>query len=156
MELLAAGELVGASQESGLALTGYFVGERGLRTWRRRAAQVSADPASGSWVQGAVISEPDGQIVGWSGFHGPPDVEGMIEVAYAVDPDFRRQGYAKAMVAGLLERASADPGVRTVRATISPDNAGSLATVRAFGFTQTGEQWDEEDGLELVFEISAH
>lgn len=37
MELLAAGELAGASRESGLALTGYFVSERGLRTWRRRA-----------------------------------------------------------------------------------------------------------------------
>jgi RimJ/RimL family protein N-acetyltransferase len=38
-----------------------------------------------------------------------------------------------------------------VRASIRPDNAGSLATVARFGFAKTGEQWDREDGLEWVF-----
>jgi L-amino acid N-acyltransferase YncA len=41
--------------------------------------------------------------------------------------------------------------VRTVRATISPDNAASLHIVRAADFVEVGEQWDDEDGLELVF-----
>jgi RimJ/RimL family protein N-acetyltransferase len=42
-----------------------------------------------------------------------------------------------------------------VRATISPDNAASLATIAGFGFTENGEQWDEEDGRELIFERPA-
>jgi RimJ/RimL family protein N-acetyltransferase len=41
--------------------------------------------------------------------------------------------------------------VHVVRASISPDNAGSLATIAGLGFTKAGEQWDPEDGLELVF-----
>ncbi|MFE6365457.1 hypothetical protein ACFVP3_36360 [Streptomyces sp. NPDC057806] len=42
-----------------------------------------------------------------------------------------------------------------MRATISPDNLASLATISGFGFVEVGEQWDEVDGLELVFEVPA-
>ena len=31
----------------------------------------------------------------------------------------------------------------------------SLATIAGFGFAEAGEQWDDEDGLELIFEIPA-
>ena len=74
---------------------------------------------------------------------------------YTVVPESRRQGYARAMLAELLRRAAAEPAVRIVRATISPGNAASLATIAGFGFVEAGEQWDEENGLELIFEIPA-
>jgi RimJ/RimL family protein N-acetyltransferase len=80
----------------------------------------------------------------------------MVEIGYSVSPEFRRQGYAQAMLAELLRRAAAEPTVRTVRATISPGNAASLATISGFGFAEVGEQWDDEDGLELIFEIPAN
>jgi len=35
-------------------------------------------------------------------------------------------------------------------ATVAPDNAPSLAVVRAAGFVHVGEQMDPVDGLELV------
>jgi hypothetical protein len=43
--------------------------------------------------------------------------------------------------------------VTTVRATISPDNLPSLAVVTAAQFRHVGEQWDEVDGTELIFEL---
>ena len=43
-----------------------------------------------------------------------------------------------------------------VRATVSPDNAASLAVIRNGRFVHVGEQWDDEDGLELVFEKALH
>ncbi|MDX6265171.1 MAG: hypothetical protein QOH84_6859, partial [Kribbellaceae bacterium] len=89
---------------------------------------------------------------GHGGYHGPPDENGMVEVGYTVDAQYRRQGYAKAILTALIERAAAEPGVTTVRASISPTNAASLATIAGFGFLEAGEQWDEEDGLELLFE----
>ncbi len=55
------------------------------------------------------------------------------------------------MLAALVRRAEADPAVRVVRASISPANVGSLATIAGFGFRKAGEQWDPEDGLEFVF-----
>ena len=41
---------------------------------------------------------------------------------------------------------------RVCVASVSPRNAASLALVRSLGFRQVGEQIDEVDGLELVFE----
>ena len=76
----------------------------------------------------------------------------MVEVGYSVDPVHRRRGYATAMLRTALDWAASEPSVRTVRASISPDNEASLATLRPFGFEPVGEQWDDEDGLELLFE----
>jgi hypothetical protein len=45
--------------------------------------------------------------------------------------------------------------VRTVRVTISPDNVASYQLASHYGFTQTGEQWDDEDGLEIIYEVDA-
>jgi RimJ/RimL family protein N-acetyltransferase len=76
----------------------------------------------------------------------------MVEVAYGVDPAFRRQGYGGALLATALDWAASVPAVTVVRASVSPDNVASLATLGPFGFEKVGEQWDEEDGLELLFE----
>ena len=144
------GDLDAAGAAAGITLSPYLVDESWL--WRIRRDQIAADPASADWIARAAVDAETGEVVGHGGFHGPPDADGVVEVAYSVDPRFRRRGYAKAMLAALLERAAADPAVRTVRASIRPDNAGSLATIAGFGFHKTGEQWDPEDGLEFVFE----
>ena len=49
----------------------------------------------------------------------------------------------------LNERIAAD---RRVRLAMLPIGDG-LSLVRKLGFGHTGSQWDEEDGLELVFEL---
>jgi ribosomal-protein-alanine N-acetyltransferase len=46
-------------------------------------------------------------------------------------------------------------GVKRFRASVAPDNERSLNLIGKLGFVQTGEQWDERDGLELVFELEA-
>jgi hypothetical protein len=48
-----------------------------------------------------------------------------------------------------------DPLVHRVRVTISPDNVASSGLVAQYGFTEVGEQWDDEDGLEIIYEIDA-
>jgi ribosomal-protein-alanine N-acetyltransferase len=95
-------------------------------------------------------------VVGKAGFHGPPDEHGMVEVGYAIVPELRRRGYARAALEALLQRAGREPAVRVVRASVSPDNAASLGLIRQYGFVRVGEQWDDEDGLELVYEVAAH
>jgi len=79
----------------------------------------------------------------------------MVEVGYAVDPAYRRQGYARAALEALLARAAADPGIRTVRASVRPDNVASIRLILQYLFVQVGEQWDDEDGLELIYEVAA-
>ena len=104
-------------------------------------------------MTGIIWDEDLGVAVGAAGFHGSPDADGMVEVGYSVDPDYRRRGYARAAMQALLDRAVADPDVRVLRATISPDNEPSLNLIASFGLERNGEQWDEEDGLEWIFEI---
>jgi [ribosomal protein S5]-alanine N-acetyltransferase len=154
MTALLDGRLAEASREAGIALTPYFLTDDALRLWRLRVGQIAADPGSAHWVARAVVAEPEGVVVGHAGFHGPPDETGMVEVAYSVDPAYRRRGYARAMLRELLRRAGAEPGVSTVRASISPGNVASLATISGLGFAEVGEQWDEEDGRELIFEVA--
>jgi len=80
----------------------------------------------------------------------------MVEIGYAVDPVYRRRGYARAALLALLQRASNEPQVRTVRVTISPDNLASSQLAAQYGFIEVGQQWDDEDGLEIVYEVAAN
>jgi RimJ/RimL family protein N-acetyltransferase len=148
MAALVDGDLARASEAAGVPLTRYILDHAWL--WRIRHEQVLADPDAADWVARAALV--DGEVVGHVGFHGPPDDAGMVEVAYSVDPLRRRRGHARRLLATALDWAASDPRVRTVRASISPTNVASLATIRPFGFTHVGEQWDDEDGLELVYE----
>lgn len=144
------GDLATASARSGVALPPFFLEEDWL--WRLRLDQVRADPAAQDWVVRAVVVEPEG-VVGHAGFHGPPDADGAVEVGYTVLPHLRGRGFATAALRALVAEAAAAPGVRVVRASVSPDNAASLAVVRRVGFVQVGEQVDEVDGIELVHEL---
>ena len=123
--------------------------------WRIRLEQAAGDPTALAWIARAARDGRTGEVVGHVGFHGPPDYRGMVEVAYAVDPAYRRRGYARAMLRTALAWAAAEPTVEVVRASISPENHASMATLRPFGFRHIGEQYDEEDGLELLFERPA-
>jgi ribosomal-protein-alanine N-acetyltransferase len=153
MTALLDGDLPAASRMAGVALTEYFVTDKARWLWRLRLQQIAADPDHARWMAPQVVVGDEGVVIGHAGFHGPPDEVGMVEIGYSVVPDFRRQGCARAVLIELLHRAAAEPVVTTVRATISPDNVASLATIAGFGFVEVGEQWDEEDGLELIFEV---
>ena len=97
-------------------------------------------------------------MIGHAGYHGPPgvnateDPETRSRSATRSNPPFRGRGHATAAVVELLRRAE-ERGVRHYIASVSPSNEPSLAIVRKLGFVQTGERMDDEDGLELVFEL---
>ena len=120
-----------------------------------RSRQVGENPASAAWVTGVIWDEQQHLAVGRAGYHGPPDTAGMVEIGYAVDPAYRRLGYARAALEALLQRATDEPQVHTVRVTISPDNQASYELVSQYGFTEVGQQWDDEDGLEIIYEVPA-
>jgi len=124
---------------------------------RLRRDQARADPAREEWLPRAIAF--DGRMVGHIGFHGPPGVNGpkkanALEVGYTVFEPFRRRGYATEAVVAILDWARAEHGVRHFVASVSPGNEPSLALVRRLDFRQTGTQWDDEDGEELVFELT--
>jgi RimJ/RimL family protein N-acetyltransferase len=143
-ELAEAGRLVGRP------LPEFFLEEKWL--WRIRLDQLRRSPEDAPWLVRAVLLQRTGTVVGHAGFHGPPDRDGMVEVGYTIVPEHRGHGYAHAALRALVDEATSVTSVRVVRATIGPDNLASLAVARRGGFSHVGEQWDEVDGLELVFE----
>jgi [ribosomal protein S5]-alanine N-acetyltransferase len=150
---LADGDLAGADAASPVPLTEWMVSASSVRTWQYRAVQAIQTPEDLPWITG-VLWDDDAQVaVGQSGFHAAPDGEGMVEVGYGIDPAYRRQGYARAALEIAIERSRTEPAVRTLRATVSPDNEASLGLIRQYPFVHNGEQWDEEDGLELIYEL---
>ena len=152
LEALVAHDVAVASQVAGVALPAWFADNDWL--WTLRLGQVVGDPGDAPWLTRAVLDTTTGVAVGLAGFHGPPDERGMVELGYAVDPALRRRGYARAAFTALLERARREPDVRILRATVSPDNVASRSLIEEFGLVENGEQWDEEDGLELIYETS--
>ena len=150
---LADGDLARAGATSPVPLTEWLASEECRSTWRIRAAQVVDTPDDAAWVTGVLWDDERGRAVGKAGFHAAPDADGMVEVGYAVDPADRRRGYARAALEAMIARARAHPAVRTLRATVSPDNAASLGLIGQYPFAENGEQWDEEDGLEIIYEL---
>ncbi|MEU7140903.1 GNAT family N-acetyltransferase [Nocardia sp. NPDC046473] len=144
-----------ANAASPVPLTAHFAGPEWRRLWLMRGAQVEQEPASAGWVTGVIWDEQKRLAVGRAGFHGLPDASGMVEIGYAVQPAYRRRGYARAALERMLHRAAREPQVRTVRVTISPDNLASYQLVSQYGFVEVGEQWDDEDGLEIIYEVAA-
>ncbi len=155
LEALAAGDLAAADERAPVPLTPYLAGPECRGVWRMRAAQVTQDPASAAWIT-RIVWDPQRRLaVGRAGYHGPPDATGMVEVGYSIDPAHRRQGYARAALRELLDRAAREPAVTTVRASVAPSNGASRNLVLAHGFVEEGEQEDDEDGLEIVYEVPA-
>jgi RimJ/RimL family protein N-acetyltransferase len=152
---LAGGDLAAAEAASPVPLSPYLAGLECRGLWRMRGEQYEQDPSSAAWITGIVWDERRRLAVGAAGFHAPPDSAGMVEIGYRIDPAHRRRGYARAALEALLARAATEPDVHRVRVSIAPDNLPSSGLALQYGFQQVGEQWDDEDGLELVYEVPA-
>jgi RimJ/RimL family protein N-acetyltransferase len=94
------------------------------------------------------------EIIGSTSFHGVPDENGMMEIGLGIEEAFRDQGYAREALLGMWRWVSDQPEVKTLRYTVSPDNLPSIAVINYFGFEYKGQQMDEVDGPENIYEMS--
>jgi len=94
-----------------------------------------------------VVERDTGSSVGSCGFKGPPDADGMVEVAYGIEPDQRGRGYATEAATALTSFAFASGRVGVVRAHTKPDNPASERVLAKCGFERIGDVMDPEDGL---------
>ena len=121
-----------------------------------RAQQLRLRPADGPWLLRPILRiglDDVRTAIGYLNFHGAPDADGRVEVGYTLLPDARGHGYAIEAVRAAFDWATQVHGVTRFRAAVAPDNERSRNLVMKLGFRQTGEQWDEVDGLELVYEL---
>jgi len=160
IEALVEGRREEASRLLGACLPDGWPEAHDERFLRMRLRQLQRNTAAQGWpVRALVLPERGRPMVGHAGFHGPPGVNGAknpeaVELGYTVFPPYRGNGYAAEAAGALMSWALAEHGVRHFVASVAPGNEPSLAIVRKLGFVQTGEQWDDEDGLELVFQLT--
>jgi [ribosomal protein S5]-alanine N-acetyltransferase len=155
LEAILDGDRDRAAEVLAVELPEEVVREGTRRFFELRLRQMREDPRFLEWCPHAVVL--DGTMIGHAGYHGPPGVNAKqspdaVEIGYTIEEPWRGRGYATAAATELLRRAE-ERGIRHYVACTQPDNEPSLAIIRRLGFRQTGEAMDEEDGLELVFEL---
>jgi ribosomal-protein-alanine N-acetyltransferase len=99
------------------------------------------------WLLRALVTRDEPAMVGRIGFHGPPDPNGMVEIGYKIDAQYRRRGYGFECAERLIAAAEQFPQVTVVRASIAPENVPSLRIAERLGLERVGEHIDEIDGL---------
>ena len=119
--------------------------------WLARArAATESDP----WIHGfAMVLRDSGEVVGRCGFKAPPGVDGVVEIAYAVDPDHQGRGFATQAAQALTEYAFRSGGVGLVCAHTLPQENASTRVLARCGFAYVGEVMDPEDGLVWRWEL---
>jgi RimJ/RimL family protein N-acetyltransferase len=130
-----------------------LIEDSGPLAWR--VPQVKVDPKLNKWFVRFIVLKESREIIGSTSFHGAPDSEGMIEIGLGIEPAFQGQGFAKEALLSMWRWAVSFPEVRTLRYTVSPDNLPSIAVIKYFGFDFKGQQMDDIDGPEDIYEISA-
>jgi RimJ/RimL family protein N-acetyltransferase len=130
-----------------------LIEDSGPLAWR--VPQVKADPTLNKWFVRFIVLKESREIIGSTSFHGAPDSEGMIEIGLGIEPAFQGQGFAKEALLSMWGWAVSFPEVRTLRYTVSPDNLPSIAVIKYFGFDFKGQQMDDVDGAEDIYEMSA-
>jgi RimJ/RimL family protein N-acetyltransferase len=109
--------------------------------------QLRAAKGIDAWNFGfAVLIPAIGKVIGTAGFKGPPDADGMVEVAYGIVPAWQGKGCATAALSKLIAFASADDLVRVLRAHTLPESNASTRVLTKNGFAKLGEVMDPEDG----------
>lgn len=126
--------------------------DKGPLAWR--VPQVKEDPKLNRWFVRWIVLRVTGEIIGSTSFHGAPDAEGMIEIGLGIHESFRNMGFAKEVLLGMWRWALADSQVKILRYTVGVENAPSIHVIESFGFHYQGEQIDEEDGPESIYEMS--
>jgi len=120
-----------------------------------RVPQVKVDPSVNKWFVRWIVLKETAEVIGSTSFHGVPDAEGMMEIGLGIEEPFQNKGYAKESLKGMWSWVSQFPEVKTLRYTVSPDNLPSIAVINYFGFEYKGQQIDEEDGPENIYEMSS-
>jgi ribosomal-protein-alanine N-acetyltransferase len=93
----------------------------------------------------ATVHKIDNVVIGMCGFAGPPDSDGVVEIAYSIAPDYEGRGYATEAAGALIEFASQSSHVRTISAYTLREINASTRVLEKCDFRKTGELIDSEN-----------
>jgi len=131
----------------------YFLNNRNPIPYRIN--QVRKNPEVAKYLLRVAVLSESMEIIGSAGFHNLPDENGMVEIGFGVDPVFQNKGYGKQLLHGMWNWVLKDQRVKTLRYTVSPTNLISKQIIQKLEFDLVGEQLDDVDGVEEIYELSS-
>ena len=112
----------------------------------RAALETATEPDP--WRYGfALVHRDSGIVIGNGGFAGPPDGNGLVEIAYGVVPDYQGKGFATEAAEALIAYAEADERVQTICAHTLPQRNPSTRILEKCGLRRTGDINHPTDGV---------
>lgn len=118
-----------------------------------RAPKIAANPEWAKYLLRVAVLRDNPIIIASIGFHDAPDANGMVEIGFGVDKAYQNLGYGQEALHGMWSWIIDDSQVKTLRYTVSPENKVSQHIIKKLGFNLVGEQIDEKDGLEQIYEL---
>ena len=131
----------------------YFLNN--LNPIKYRLPRIRQNPEYAKYLLRVAVLKDNSIIIASAGFHDAPDSDGMIEIGFGVDKKYQGRGFGQELLHGMWSWVVNDPQVKTLRYTVSPDNLISQHIIKKLGFKHNGQQIDEEDGPEDIYELSA-
>lgn len=100
--------------------------------------QLRADPSSVGWWTYLFVHAGDRVLVGEGGFKGKPGESDVVEIGYAIVPEYRQRGLATEAARGLAGWAFSHPNISAVVAETLPDGRGSIRVLEKLGMRFVG------------------
>ncbi len=111
------------------------------RAFYASPAAIRENPEVRLWGDRVLITrERTRRVVGSVIFHGAPDAEGSVEVAYGIEEDSQRQGYATEATRASVEWAFEQREVTVVRAATPPWHIASQKVLERCGLAKVGDR----------------
>lgn len=112
------------------------------------------------WQFREVFLSSSNEKVGEINFHRSPAGDeftpvGTVEVGVEIAEMYRGNGFASEALMAMWLWAVEHEEIKVLRYTVSATNHPSMRIIQKFGFNHVGQQIDEEDGPEEIFEMSA-
>jgi RimJ/RimL family protein N-acetyltransferase len=142
VEAVLAGDRARAEAVLGIPLPGAWP-NRALveRAFYASVEAIRAAPEVRLWGDRVALTRQGARrVVGSIVFHGAPDDEGAVEIAYGIEEESQGQGYATEATRASVVWALEQPGVRVVRAATPPWHLASQKVLERCGLVRTGER----------------
>lgn len=107
---------------------------------------LKANPENLHWGMRIFVHKKDNKIVGYGGFKGAANENGMVEIGYAIAPEYQNRGLASEAAKGMIDFGFLHSFVKAIDAhTLAKENA-SVKVLQKCGMIKIGEKFDTEDG----------
>ncbi|PUZ26644.1 Acetyltransferase (GNAT) domain-containing protein [Chitinophaga costaii] len=104
-------------------------------------------PELDGWFFYLVVHKTDRTLIGTGGFKSLPDANGVVEVGYEVQEDYREQGYGTELLEALIDYAFAHAAVTEVIAHTLEEYNATVKVLQKCGLTFAGSMPTDDEPL---------